>query len=126
MNLITIRGATTVLENSTPSIIEGTEELLLEIEKVNNIEKDKVISILFTCTTDLNKAYPAKAARNLGYTKAGLMCFNEMYVEDSLTQCIRVMFLYKSKLTQSQANHVYIKGAKILRPDLVGGNYGET
>ncbi|WP_461040750.1 chorismate mutase [Tepidimicrobium xylanilyticum] len=36
--------------------------------------------MLFSATKDLNAVYPAKAARLLGYTQCGLMCFNEMDV----------------------------------------------
>lgn len=121
MSFITIRGATTVCENSVSSILNSTKELILEIEKTNNIDRSKVISILFSCTPDLDTVYPARAARNLGYVNASLMCFNEMYVKDSLSKCIRVMISYKSELEQIDAKHVYIKGAEILRPDLLGG-----
>ena len=65
-------------------IINNTKELLMEIEKQNCLDRENVISILFSATKDLNSAYPAKAARILGYTNAGLMCFNEMEVVNSL------------------------------------------
>ncbi|OZV12812.1 chorismate mutase [Tissierella sp. P1] len=118
MNIVTIRGAITVPENSVSSILEGTRELLIEIEKENNIDRDKVISIIFSCTNDLDKVYPAKAARGLGYINAGLMCFNEMYVKGSLDKCIRLMVLYNSIINQKEVKHIYLRDAKILRPDL--------
>lgn len=118
MNIVTIRGAITVSENTVSSILDGTRELLIQIEKENKINRDNVISIIFSCTNDLNKVYPAKAARDLGYTNAGLMCFNEMYVEGSLDKCIRLMVLYNSIISQKDVKHVYLRGAKNLRPDL--------
>lgn len=118
MNMVSIRGAITVSENTVSSILDGTRELLVEIEKENNIDRTNVISIIFSCTSDLDKAYPAKAARELGYVNAGLMCFNEMYVEGSLNKCIRIMILYNSILNQSDMKHVYLREAKTLRPDL--------
>lgn len=118
MNIVTIRGAITVPENSVSSILEGTRELLIEIEKENNIDRDKVISIIFSCTNDLDKVYPAKAARELGYINAGLMCFNEMYVKGSLDKCIRLMVLYNSIINQKEVKHIYLRDAKTLRPDL--------
>lgn len=118
MNTISIRGATTVLENSKSSILDSTRELIIEIEKANNIERDKVISILFSCTADLNEAYPAKAVRDLGYVNTSLMCFNEMFVKGSLDKCIRVMILYNSIMEQRDVNHIYLRDAKVLRPDL--------
>lgn len=118
MDTVAIRGAITVDNNTCESILEATKELLIEIEKRNHIIRDRVISIFFSCTSDLDKAYPAKAARQLGYLNAALMCFNEMYVEGSLDKCIRVMVLYNSDLKQEDVNHVYLKDAKVLRPDL--------
>lgn len=118
MGIISIRGAITVLENSVSSILDATKELLIEIERMNNINKDKVISIIFTCTSDLDKVYPAKAARELGYIDVGLMCFNEMHVEGSLDMCIRLMVFCDLNIEQKDVKHVYLRDAKILRPDL--------
>lgn len=118
MGIISIRGAITVSENSVYDILDGTRELLIEIEKVNKIDKDRVISIIFTCTSDLDKAYPAKAARELGYTNVGLMCFNEMHVEGNLNRCIRLMVFCDLNIEQKDVKHIYLRDAKILRPDL--------
>lgn len=118
MNIVTIRGAITVPENSVSSILDSTKDLIIEIEKENNIDRDKVISIIFSCTNDLDKVYPAKAARDLGYINAGLMCFNEMNVKGSLDKCIRLMVLYNSIVNQKDVKHVYLRDAKVLRPDL--------
>ena len=118
MSTVAIRGATTVEDNTADNILEATRDLLIVNEKNNNIDRDKVISIIFTCTSDLDKAYPAKAARQLGYLNAALMCFNEMYVVGSLRKCIRVMVLYNSDMEQKDVKHIYLKDAKALRPDL--------
>lgn len=119
MNFIAIRGATTVDKNVSKDILTATEELLLEMEKRNFINRENVGSIIFSVTKDLDKVHPAKAARNIGYVNAGLMCFNEMYVKGSLQKCIRVMILYNSNSNQKDVKHVYLRGAKILRPDLL-------
>ena len=118
MNIVSIRGAITLKENNNEDIIAATKELLSEIENKNNLNKDDVISILFSSTKDLNAEYPAKAARLLGYTQCSLMCFNEMEVLNSIKKCIRVMVLYQSSLEQKNIKHVYLKDAKTLRPDL--------
>lgn len=120
MSIVAIRGGTTVNENNKTQILEGTKELILEIEKLNNLDREKVISIIFSTTTDLNAAYPAEAARFLGYTHCGLMCFNEMDVVGSVEKCIRLMILYDGDVgQQKEVNHVYLKGARILRPDII-------
>ncbi|SHI00798.1 chorismate mutase [Sporanaerobacter acetigenes] len=118
MNTVAIRGAITVNENNSEDIINSTIELIKEIEKRNNIDKNSVISILFSTTKDLNSEYPAKGARLMGYTKAALMCFNELEVVGNLKKCIRVMLLCNSNMEQSQISHVYLRDASILRPDL--------
>jgi len=120
MKLVSIRGAITVNKNTKEDIIESTKELIMEIEKNNNLCKENVISILFSSTKDLDAEYPAKAARMLGYTQCGIMCFNEMYVKGSLDKCIRIMILYQDPiLEQNQVKHVYLRDAKNLRPDLM-------
>lgn len=116
--MVSIRGAITVEENTVESILNNTTMLIEKMESENNLLKENVISIIFSATSDLNKVYPARAARDLGYVNSGLMCFNEMAVEGSLDRCIRVMILYNSNINQEDINHIYLKGAKILRPDL--------
>lgn len=114
-----IRGAITIEENTKENIIQNTTELLQEIIEKNNLDIGDIISILFTSTKDITRAYPAVSARNLGILNASLMCAQEMYVEDSLKMCIRVMVLTKCTKSQNQIKHIYMKNAKKLRPDLV-------
>jgi len=118
MNTVAIRGAITVEENTSENILNRTTELIKEIEKKNNINKSKVIGIIFSSTKDLNTEYPAKAARAMGYLNTALMCFNEMEVKGNLNKCIRLMMLYNSNKNQDEVKHIYLKGAKVLRPDL--------
>ena len=118
MKTVAIRGAITVENNTSDDILNNTVELIKEIEKRNNIDTSQVIAIIFSSTTDLNAEYPAKAARKIGYLNTALMCFNEMDVVGNLSKCIRVMMLYNTEISQNRIKHVYLKGAKILRPDL--------
>lgn len=118
MSVVSIRGAITVEENTREAILDGTLELLGKIEEENHLQRDRVISMIFSATGDLDKVYPAKAARDMGYVNCGLMCFAEMAVEGSLEKCIRVMILYDSNEGQVSVRHVYLKDARGLRPDL--------
>lgn len=119
MNMVSIRGATTVENNNRLEIINCTKELINDIEIKNNLKKDNVICILFSSTKDLNAEYPAKAARLLEYTQCGLMCFPEMDIINSIEKCIRIMVLYQDfNIEQHNVKHIYLKGAKTLRPDL--------
>ena len=113
-----IRGAITVSENTKESILEGTRELLIEIIKRNNLDNLNIISAVFTVTSDLNATFPAIAARELGWTDISLMCTNEIAVPGSLKSCIRVLLHFNTDMSNHEINHVYLKGATVLRPDL--------
>ena len=113
-----IRGAVTAAENSRECILESSRELIKSIIEKNSLKIDDIVSIVFTATRDLDKAYPAVAARQLGITEAALMCVQEMYVEGSLEMCIRVMVTVDNGIKQKDAKHVYLGGAKVLRPDI--------
>ncbi|WP_323373269.1 chorismate mutase [Anaeropeptidivorans aminofermentans] len=113
-----IRGAISAEENTKENILENTKLLLEEIIKENNLNTEDIISILFTCTKDLTKVYPAVAARGLGIVNAALMCCDELYIEGSMNMCIRVMVNADINVKQSEVQHIYLKEAKKLRPDL--------
>lgn len=118
MALCSIRGAITIEKNTRDDILSNTEKLLSEILKVNNIMPSDIINIIFTATKDITAAYPAIAARGLGITQAGLMCTQEMFVEGSLEMCIRVLVNIETDKKQAMMQHIYLKGAKKLRPDI--------
>lgn len=46
------------------------------------------------------------------------MCTNEMEVPGSLRMCIRVLMHVNTDIPNDKIKHVYLKGAKVLRPDL--------
>lgn len=114
-----VRGATTVKENSRAEILENTKVMLYEIIRENNLNIEEIISILFTCTKDLTKVYPAVAAREIGIVDASLMCVQELYVEGSLEKCIRVSVTVEGNLKQKECKHIYLNEATRLRPDIV-------
>ena len=113
-----IRGAITVESNTKSSIASATRELLSAILSVNHISVDDIAGVWFTTTSDLNADFPAVAARELGLGKIALLCGHEMSVPDSLKSCLRVMLLVNTEKKCNEIVHVYLKGAKVLRPDL--------
>jgi chorismate mutase len=114
-----IRGATTVAENTADAILEAATELLREVVRLNEIEHDHVASIIFTATQDLNAAFPALAARQDGWTDVALESMPEMNVPGSLQRCIRVLLHVNTTRAPRELVHVYLRGARALRPDLV-------
>ena len=113
-----IRGAITVKENTTEEIIRGTKDLLNQAIKANDLKQDDMISIIFSVTEDLNAAFPAVAAREIGLTDVPLICTNEINVPESLKKCIRFLMHVETDKAKSEIKHVYLEGAKVLRPDL--------
>ncbi|MDD5944271.1 MAG: chorismate mutase [Clostridia bacterium] len=113
-----IRGATTVEANDKELIYEATAEMMKDIIEANNIKTEDIVSIVFTATNDLDKAYPAVAVRQMGITGAALMCVQELYVEGSLRKCIRVMVTVEGDYDRKNLKHAYLRGAAVLRPDL--------
>ncbi|MBO8177482.1 chorismate mutase [Aeribacillus pallidus] len=114
-----IRGAITADDNSEQSIVESTLSLLRVMIKENDILPEEVASVFISATPDLNASFPAKALRSLeGWTFVPVMCMQEMPVPHSLEKCIRVMIHVNTSKKQEDIHHVYLKGAKHLRPDL--------
>ena len=119
MRCFGVRGATTVADNSRAAILEATSGLLTEIITVNHITLEDVAGAIFTATPDLDAAYPAAAARELGWTQTPLLCMQEMQVVGSLKRCIRVLIHWNTEQTPGEIQHVYLRGAQALRPDLM-------
>jgi chorismate mutase len=116
-----VRGATTVEEDTPTTILSATRELLVQMIEANGIRPEDVASAMFTTTSDLTSEYPALAARQLGWQDVALLCAHEMNVPHSLKRCIRVLVHWNTHKLASQIQHVYIKGAVILRPDRAVG-----
>lgn len=120
-----IRGATTADENSAAAIFTATEELLRAMVELNDVDPDEVASAFFTTTPDLNAAFPAYAARQLGWLTVPLICGHEMGVPGDVPLCIRVMLHYNTDKPQAAMHHAYLRGAVALRRDLVA-RFGQS
>ncbi len=114
-----IRGAITVEVNSKESILEGTEELLLAMQKKNEFNTTDIVCIFFSMTPDLDAAFPAEAARQLGWRMVPLFDTQEIPVAGSLPQCIRILMLINSQKSQLEIKHCYLREAQVLRADLM-------
>ncbi|NIK67723.1 MULTISPECIES: chorismate mutase [unclassified Paenibacillus] len=114
-----IRGAITVDVNEKEPILQATLELLQEVVKQNDIVPDDVASVFITVTQDLDATFPAIAIRQMvGWDLVPLMCALEVPVKGSLERCVRFMIHLNTEKTQAEINHVYLGGARVLRPDL--------
>lgn len=113
-----LRGAITVDANDAALILEATRTLLREIMLLNSLESEQLVSVIFTATPDLTAAFPARAARELGWNDVPLLCMTEMTVPDSLPRCVRVLMHAELPVEAGRGRHVYLGEAAELRPDL--------
>jgi chorismate mutase len=113
-----IRGAITADADTTEGILDATQRLLTAIVEANRIATKDIASVLFTVTPDLKAQFPAAAARRMGWTLVPLLNFTEIAVPGGLERCIRVLLHLNTTLGQAEIVHVYLEGARALRPDL--------
>jgi chorismate mutase len=113
-----VRGAITVERDDAALLLDATERLLRAIVAENGIRSDDVASALFTLTPDLVSQFPAAAARRMGWTLVPLLNFTEIAVPDGLPRVIRVLLHVNTDKRQDEIVHVYLDGARVLRPDL--------
>ena len=105
--------------------MSATQELLDAMIDANGIAEEDVASILFTATPGLDAAYPAAAARELGWTRTALMGFQEAHVIDGLQQCVRVLIHWNTDKPMDDIQHVFLREAVQLRPDLSASDGAE-
>ncbi|MBC8099863.1 MAG: chorismate mutase [Armatimonadetes bacterium] len=114
-----VRGATTVHSNSADEIISATIELLKAMVEANGIAEQHVASVIFTTTPDLNAAFPAQAARQMGWQQVALLGAQEIDHPNGLPYAIRVLIHWNTAKRLDELVHVYMHGAEKLRPDLL-------
>ena len=118
-----IRGAITVEHNTKEDIFDAAKELVQEAININKINIEDIASIIFTLTPDLTKAFPAAAIRQMGITNVPLLDLMQPEIEGALKMCIRLMMHVNCDKTNDELNHIYLRGARVLRPDLMNDNY---
>ena len=113
-----IRGAINVSANTRDAIQEATRRLLVAMCEANSLDSSAIISAFFTVTTDLNAAYPAAAARALGWLDVPLLDAQEIEVPGGMPRVVRVLLHVEADIARNQIQHVYLDEAVALRPDL--------
>ncbi len=119
MPLRGIRGATTASDNSREAILEAAHELLDALIQANDLRQDEVASIYFTMTPDLDAAFPAAAARMMGWNDVALLDAQAPRVANDVSRCIRVLIHWNTDRSERDIRHVYLGDARVLRPDRV-------
>ena len=112
-----VRGAVQAERNERDAILASAAELLGELISRNELSPGRIVDVIFTCTDDLDAAYPAVAARELGLERVPLLCTREMRVVGSMELVIRVLVQYYAP-REHQPAHVYLGATQALRADL--------
>lgn len=112
-----IRGAAQAERNDPEAILAATRELLGELMDRNGLRPESFVSVIFTCTGDLDAEFPAVAARELGLDRVPLLCNREMDVPGAMERVIRLLAHYHAAPAHEPA-HVYIGATQALRADL--------
>jgi chorismate mutase len=119
MSMRGVRGAITVDEDQADQVLAATQELLEAMLAANpGMRTEEIASVLFTVTHDLCSAFPALAARRIGWDSVPMVCASEIPVPGSLPCCIRVLLHWNTDAPQSGIRHIYLREATRLRPDL--------
>mgnify|MGYP000445912802 CR=1 FL=1 len=119
--VVAIRGAISVKNNTREEILASSQELLGEMVRRNKIAVEDIISIIFTATQDLDAAFPAEAARQMGWNETALLDAAEIAVPGSMPQVVRVLMHVGVAQEDFKPVHTFLGNAKKLRLDLSSG-----
>jgi len=112
-----VRGAAQAECNDEASILGATEELMRELMQRNGLTPDDFVSVILTCTDDLNAQFPAVGARAVGLDRVPLLCNRELDVPGAMERVIRVLAHYYGPVDH-RPQHVYLGETRRLRADL--------
>lgn len=115
MGVRAFRGATCLLADDFTEMTEAVVEMVDEIMARNKLAESDLISIIFTVTNDLVSGFPATALRSAGFSDVPLMCATEIPVPGAPTRTVRVMIHAESELERADVNHIFLRGAEVLR-----------
>jgi len=118
--MFALRGATSVAGDIPVEIENAGAELLRLLLERNGLEPARLVSAYFTCTPDLVSAFPATGARQAGFGQVPMLCAQEIPVPSAPGRIVRVM-VHVDGTPSKAVQHVYLREAASLRPDLAGG-----
>jgi chorismate mutase len=113
-----VRGATTVEYDDPDLMSDAIRELLSALLGLNEIGTAEIVSAVFTATPDLRCAFPARAAREEGWTDVPMLCAAEIDVPGAQQRCLRVLLHVERRSADPPLIPVYLRDAVSLRPDI--------
>jgi chorismate mutase len=119
MPLRAIRGATCLAANDEAEMREAVAELLGAVMERNGLTSQEMVSVILTATPDLTCAFPAAGARHFGLVDVPLLCAQEIDVAGALQRVVRILVHADVDRPRAEIQHVYLRGAEVLRQDLI-------
>ncbi|MGC6483152.1 MAG: chorismate mutase [Synechococcus sp.] len=117
-----LRGATTCQANSVEAIDAAVNALVTSLVERNGLQADRIVSVTFSVTADLDACFPAAIARRQpGWDQVALLDCQQMAVRGDLPRCIRLLAHVWLPEEQNPC-HAYLGEASRLRPDRSGHN----
>ena len=115
-----IRGAITVERDTKEEIWQAAAEMVAAMLEENEVRPEDIGAVIFSQTEDLTSAFPSAGVRKRvpGFDFVPLFDARQIAIEGSLPKCIRVLLLVDTAKSQREIHHVYLGGAKVLRPDI--------
>jgi len=118
IRLVAARGAVQVGKDDAQSMTEAVCTLFDAVVEANNIDLTSMVSVMFTVTGDLCSINPATALRTRRKDfPVPLLCMQEPEIAGMMPRVVRMLVHYHAPAGTSVA-HVYLEGARKLRPDL--------
>ncbi len=119
IRLTAVRGAIQVSHDSDEAIDQAVCTLYSALLDRNEYMVDGgMVCIMFSMTSDLHALNPATALRrSFPQLTTPLFCMQEPEVLGMLPRTIRIMVQFYAPL-HTTVQHVYLEGARKLRPDL--------
>lgn len=115
-----VRGATTVDPGAGERGLDDVVgEMLGLILDENGATLEDVAAVIFSVPDDLAGVNPAAAARARGFESVPLLAVREHGGDARVSRCLRVLVLVNTSLGQRELRHAYLRGARVLRPDLL-------
>ena len=115
-----IRGAITVEQDEKEAIWQAAAEMVTAMLQENGIAPEDIGAAIFSQTEDLVSAFPSAGVRSRvpGFDLVPLFDARQLAIEGSLAHCIRVLLLVDTERPQKGIHHIYLGGARSLRPDI--------
>jgi chorismate mutase len=117
LQLRALRGATTAEANTQEAIGVAVAELVDALVVRNDLAGERLVSVTFSVTADLDAVFPAAIARRRnGWEQVALLDCQQMAVAGDLPRCIRLL-AHAWLEADRQPIHPYLREASRLRPD---------